>query len=790
MDSKEQEFLKKLKETFQIEAKEHLQIISNGLLEIEKNPINIDKELINTIFREAHSLKGAARAVNHSVIQNLCQSLETVLSSLRQEKIKLAASSFDILYSTIDLIDKYLTFDEDINDINERKLIDHLIQSLEEIAKEGIFKNEESEKKISKEQIDLKKNDNDEISASKETLKIDPQITRESSIEHPKKTSSSQLDSSTSTIRVSTSKLDLLLQEIEEMLVIKLTSGQRVFEVKEIQKDFEKWHLEKKRIQKEVQLLRQWLSKQNDQKSNTISTSTIKTIFDFLSWQESQMKDFKEKINSLKKKTEQDYRVNSTIIDNLLEETKKVLMQPFATILEPFPRMLRDIGKTLGKEVELEINGADIEIDRRILEEMKDPLMHLLRNSIDHGIEFTKERISKNKSAKGTISIDISQVSGSNVEISVSDDGSGIDIDKIKQSAIKNNFIQPKESEALSDSEALMLIFQSGVSTSNIITDLSGRGVGMGVVSQKVEKLGGQIFVESTLGKGTKIKIHLPITLATFRGIHVIAEEQGFIIPTHYMLRVLRIQAKEIKTIEGKETILNDGKNITFVRLSDILGLEKVNNPKINEDYIYILLLKASEVMVAVEVDKIISEEEVFIKGLGKQLTRVRNIAAATVMEWGKIIPILDPFDFVKSVMKGTDIAIVPKKIKKEKKDVKKIILIAEDTLTARMLLKNILDSAGYIVKTAVDGAEAYSIMLQEKIDLLLSDIEMPRLNGFDLTLKVRENEMLKDIPIVLCTSLSTKEDKEKGILVGANAYIIKSSFEQSNLLETIQRLL
>lgn len=764
MDINEEDFIRRLKETFRVEAAEHLQVLSNSLIEIEQNTGGeVDKELIDLIFREAHNLKGASRAVNHFLIQDICQSLENVLSALRQNTIILTPKSFDVLYRTLDLLRKFLPVDGDPNE-QQSKEIDDIVEQLDLVA-------QGKEPTI--------------LTSVTETVKQSEPTQQDS-----QQKKQNQESPATATIRVSTSKLDKLLQQIEEMLTLKITSGQRLDDVEDLLKEFEKWDTHKRRVQKDIQTLKQLTIKHEE---NTLKshTSTFNSLVTFLNWQEEQLKQIQDKIVKLKKESSQDYRISGSIVDSLFEETKEVLMQPCHTLFDAYPRMVRDISKSLNKEVGLEIQGAEIEIDRRILEEMKDPLMHLIRNSIDHGIEEKTERIQANKPETGHIVISVTKIGGSKVELSIKDDGAGINIEKVKKSALKNNVVHTKDLENMSDEEAVMLMFHSGVSTSDIVTDISGRGVGMEVVNEKVEKLGGKIFIDTQINVGTEFKIHLPLSLATFRGVHLLAEEQEFVIPTHYLLRVLRIKQSDIKTIEGKESILFDEKHIAYVKLRDVLGIEESESKQKNNSILYVLVIKASEITLAIGVDKILNEQEIFVKGLGKQLGRVKNIADATVMDWGKVVPILDPSDIVKTVTAGArSISSGRKVAHKTEKDAKKTILIAEDTVTARMLLKNILDASGYSVKTAIDGVEAFSLLSQEKVDLLLSDIEMPRMTGFELVEKVRATEELKDLPVVLCTSLCTKEDKERGIAVGANAYIVKSSFEQSSLLDTIQKLL
>lgn len=736
MDISQEEFIKKLRETFNAEAKEHVEIITTGLLKLEQQKEKeADSSLIEEVFRAAHSLKGAARAVNHTIIQNICQSLENVLSALRQNQIHLSSSAYDILYKTIEIIKNYLTVEGTIKDQKECEQLDLLSQQLQTIS-EG-----------------------NEISPAAKKIELN------SSSELPLETSS--------TVRVSIDKLDMLLQQIEEMLMFKITSRQRAQDVNSLMKALEKFQQNQKKVLREIQSFDHGM------------TNSANFLADHFYWQEEQLKEIQDKLSQLKKESNHDSRLSGTIVDNLLDDAKKILMQPCQTLFTSFPLMVREISNQLGKEIDLIVEGEEIEIDRRILDELKDPLLHLIRNSIDHGIELPEERINAHKPEKGTIKITVSQHSGSSVDITLYDDGRGVDMEKLKQSAINNQIISEKELEELLEEDILKLMFYSGVSTSKMITDLSGRGVGMNVVSEKVEKLGGQIFIKSKHHLGTQFTIRLPITLATFRGIHVVVDQQSFIIPTHFLQRVLRLPKELIYTVEGKETILYHNRNISYVNLSDILGLPKSS---IKQEFLYIIVIRASEVTVAIGIDAILNEQEVFIKNLGKQLTKVEHLSAATVMEWGKVTPILDPFDLVKTIIQGKTTPSSTFTAHKKQKS-KKTILVAEDTVTARMLLKNILDASGYDVKTAVDGLEAYSILMENKIDLLLSDIEMPKMSGFELASKVRKTENLKEIPIILCSSLSSKEDKEKGVAAGANAYIIKSNFEQSNLLETIERL-
>lgn len=782
MEKNEAEFMAKLLKTFKVEAQEHIKTISEGLFALEKENIpNVQRqELIEKIFREAHSLKGASRAVNQGMIQDFCQIIENIFSAWKRNEISSSPELFDALHASNDLIEKMVSQSGEKSS-NCGELIEPMTHRLKLLLENK------------KESAAIKKDDADTSRIKPEIKPKEPLPVPSEEHKEPEKPPLPSLKPQVQrlpeqalrdqTIRVSIQKLDHLFQQVEELLNLKLAARKQASDLKSIQERLKKWDKKWIHLQPDLRNI-QGLTKGDE---FFISNGNFKKIANFLDWQQHFIKMLQDNLNRLVKITTQDYRLIGGIVDTLLEDTKKVLMQPFSTLLESFPRMVRDLSHELNKKIVFECQGEDLEVDRRILEEMKDPLIHLIRNSIDHGIENSNERIKNNKPPHGTIRIIASQVSGNSMELQITDDGKGIDAQKIKATAVRNNLISEKDANLMSDQEAVMLIFQSGLSTSPIITELSGRGLGLGIVSEKVDKLGGQIFIETKKGLGTTFRIVLPLTLATFRGIHITVSDRDFIMPTHNVQRVIRIKSEQINTIENRDTISIDGRILAYIHLSDLLGIPKKSNEQ--NRLISVLVVKAAEKTVAFGVDSILGEQDVLVKGLGKQLLRIKNFVAATITEWGTVIPILNPQDLVKSVIKGLIVSrnLAPPEIIQEKKAV---ILVAEDSITSRMLLKNILETGGFEVKTAVDGAEAFAIFQNESIDLLLTDVEMPRMDGFTLTEKVRALEKGKELPIVLCTSRESKEDRKHGIEVGANAYLEKTNFSQNNLLDVVKNLL
>ena len=435
------------------------------------------------------------------------------------------------------------------------------------------------------------------------------------------------------------------------------------------------------------------------------------------------------------------------------------------------------------------MRGAGIEVDRRILDEMREALIHLVRNCIDHGIEKPEQRVAMKKPSSGTVSIDVSHREGKSFEIVVSDDGAGVDTSKVRNSAVRLGLLSRDEADGMDEARLLPLVFRSGVTTSPIITDISGRGLGLAIVREKVERLGGTIFCETSEGKGAAFRIILPLSLATFRGVLVRIDERLFIIPITGIDRTARVGRDEIRTVENRETIIVEGRTIPFVPLRAVLELPGKEKGGMSAGFVQAAVLGAENHRIAFGVDDILQEQEVLVKDLGKQLARVRNIAGATVLGTGQVVPVLNVSDLLKSAVSASPAPEAPA-LSQEASAERKSVLVVEDSITARTLLKNILEAAGYEVQTAMDGVDAFTTLKTGRFDIVVSDIDMPRMNGLDLTAKIRGDKRLSELPVVLVTALESREDRERGIDVGANAYIVKSSFDQSNLLEAMRRLI
>ena len=747
---KDQELLKKLLLTFKLEAEEHVHAISSGLIELEKtSSLENQGEIVETVFREAHSLKGAARAVNLVQVEGACQSLEGLFAQLKSRAMTLSPELFDHLHQALDTLGTLLA-----GGSTETAQGD-------QAPTFGTPEAPESAQPIPENVLGTPRIRDDKKGLSE-------------------------------TLRVPAFKLSSLLRQAEELIPVKATAAQRGTELREIGQTVAAWEAEWRKVRPQAHALRSLADEGRGPNGQTRPTNgqaparaQIAKVSAFLDRNETIMRSVKNKLAILAKDFESDRRTLDRRIDDLVENAKRVSTVPFSALLESFPKLVRDLCRDCGKEADLRITGGEIETDRRILEEMKDPLIHLLRNCVDHGIERPKQRAERGKPARAMINLAICPKNADKVEIVVSDDGAGIDVQKVRAVAVKLGLAAPEDAAKMDERQVASLIFKSGVSTSPMITKVSGRGLGLAIVREKVEKVGGSVSIESTPGRGTTFRLSLPLTIARFRGVRVRVGESLFVLPTRYVQRVLRVGRDEIKSAENRETIEIDGRAASAVRLTDVLEIARRNSDPDPKRKIPVLVLAWAGEQIGFIVDEILDEQEVVVKGLGRQLRRVRNIAGATVLGSGKVLPVLNVADLMQSAVNTA-----PSAARHETKESPKSILVAEDSITARTLLKNILEFAGYKVKTAVDGVEALCALANEGFDLVVSDVEMPRMSGFDLTAKIRADKRLSELPVVLVTALESREHRERGLDVGANAYIVKSSFDQGNLLEVVRRLI
>ncbi len=797
MTDRDQEFLQSLRATFRIEAAEHLQTITTGLLELEKVAAAEQRRpLIEQIFRAAHSLKGAARAVNFPDIESLCQSLEDLFAAWKRGTSEPTAPALDTAHRALDRMAAAVAAPISARRTEPRVSAPEVRAEPRAPLPHGTHAepraSSANEAHVSptvgapREPSGGRPPSNARASTDARPIQPAPTgVQPNPSLAGVAPAARTLTSVDSQTVRVPVSALDKQLLEAEELLAAKLLAAQRAADLGSLAGRFEPWHKEWARTQAHARALR---ARADRSGSEDEGVEDLLTLVDFCEWNQDYVRAMETRVVALRRAAEQDRLMVARLVDDLLENSKKLVMLPLATLGTLLPKVVRDLSRDQGKDVELTLRGEDVKIDKRILEEMKDPLIHLLRNCVDHGIEKPEQRRRAGKPERAHITLAVSSVNGNQIEVRLSDDGAGIDVARVKAAAIRKGLITAEAAERVTKAEALAMVFEPDISTSPMITEVSGRGLGLAIVREKAERLGGRIAIESEVNAGTTIRITLPLTLATFRGVLVEAEQRRFVIPTAQVERVARFRPGDVQTVEGRETLALNGRTVALVRLADVLKLPAAQRTPEAPPAAPLVVLGAGEQRVAFSVDAVIEEREVLLKPLRKPLSRVRNVVGATVLANGEVAPVLNVVDLLKSARSAGAPARDPAQPATVTAEAKRI-LVAEDSITSRMLLKGILESAGYRVKTAVDGMEAFAALRAERFDALVSDVEMPRLNGFDLTSRVRADRALAELPVVLVTALESREHRERGVDVGANAYLVKSDLDQTNLLEALRRL-
>lgn len=843
MTSSEDAFLKKLRAAFVGEAHEQIERISSGLSQLLSTiDVTERQQIIENTFRELHNMKGSARAVNLLNLEAVCQSLEDIFAQLKRSEREITAALMDTLHAVVDSLSEFLSGIENSETFEHSAALEQIAETLaaldrpenwqaksenEELCETPVISDwtntipswaeAEKSKAIEKNKATAKTEDEDESPESILDSFVFDSSWQESSTPGaifdvtatpPPATTASQGGFSTLTpptaalfeatspvvastmfeagresVRIPAARLDELLMRAEDMLSLKIMSRQHNSDLNNVGFRFEDFAREFAKIYADVRAARQMIDRDQASSEEIFIESVLTRVLEFLDSQQQQMSALSAQLSNLQSASLNDFRIASNTVETFLENTKKLLMMPASTMLELMPKMVRDLSRELGKEVDLTINGGTIQIDKRVLAQVKDPLIHILRNSIDHGMEKPEARMQAGKSRRGSLIISVMPEEGNTVEIVVTDDGAGINIEKIKELALKNRLLDADRSKAMTDSEAIALIFQSSFSTSDTVSEISGRGLGLAIAKENIEKLGGRLFVESRRGLGSSFRIKLPVTVATFRGVLIRVSDETLIVPTSDLERLVKVKSEQVKTDETSRTIFLNEREIPLLRLDDVLELP-LSTARPTQHLV--MVLRHNESLCGFEIDEVLEEQEILVKKLSKPLVRVRNVAGVTVLGSGKPAAILNVSDLLKSARKVA--ALKKHREAPAAKAAEKRILIVDDTITARILMKNILESAGYLVKTANDGTEALKLLTKEKFDMLLTDIEMPKMNGIELTSAVRGSG--QTLPIILVTSMTDQNFRDEGTAAGADAFFVKSSFDQSNLLDVIKRLM
>ena len=723
-----------LRDLFRAESTEHLQQVEAGLLQLERTPD--DGPLLEEVFREAHSLKGAARMLGLREVQNLAHGIENLLGDARAGKLRISPAVVPPQLAALDQI-RHLVAQALGDEPAGRTPGALAVEPLPATVPEPLSVASTLDTPVT-----------NALAAAPIPTHHPTTIDLPAAATATPAPASPLPDFRIDTLRIESSRLDALLQLSGELVVSKGRVARWQSELDQLLTRCE-YHL----------------------KHPQASTQGLPQVT--------------AELDRLRGHMASDSARLETVAVQIESGIRALRLLPMATLLELFPRMVHDLGIELGKLLNYKVDGAATVADKRIIEELKAPLMHLLRNAIDHGIEPPAERRQAGKPAAGLIAIVVTQ-SPDAVQIAISDDGRGLDLDAIRKQALKERLYTPNKLQELTEEQLQALIFQPGFSTSRLITDLSGRGVGLDVVRASVERLRGSLRIASEPGQGLTIYLRLPVSLTATRAMLLREWGQTYALPFEDIAFIKRLRPTELHTLEGRQCFYQGDQAIPLERLGLLLDRAP---PALNEeDWLHCVALKVDNDTFALAVEEVLETEDIVVKPTTTPLTRVRNVAGLAVLTTGLVCPVLNRYDLLRS-MTRTVRNSVPATAGETPAMAPKRILLAEDSITTRMQERRILEAAGYEVVTAVDGLDAWNMLSLHPFDAVVSDIQMPRMSGLELAEKIRRNRTFAELPIVLVTSLNNEEDRRRGLEVGADAYIIKSDFDQRLLLDCLARL-
>lgn len=786
-------------------SQEHLEKLEAGVLKLEKHPDDVEQ--LKALLREAHSLKGDSRMLGVQTAETLTHHIEDLLIAVDQEELTVTSELCDRIYKGLDAVRKvaHEAVTGEPSGINTFNVVAELIGMDAGPLPEEASPSEPSlfEEVANADEIpDLGSNGDDQpyVPAGLDLSMLDPELAAalgdvpasqspltdddlpleilaeetfpEAAVSEPvtPQTDSYQID----TIRVAAPQLDQLVTQAGELAVTKLRIARRMDDFGALLRLWETWSREN-------------LSQRTALNSiaRQIDPGLIAPLQQAQHQHEQHLEQLGDLIRELRGTAVADTARLEAVANDIESGILELRMLPLSNLFNLFPRLVRDLAKDQGKEIDLVIEGGDTLADKRILEEMKAPLTHMIRNAIDHGIESLGDRLTAEKNAQATVRLRGYQM-GSSICIEVIDDGRGLDLEQIKQTALRRGLYSDDELARMSSDQIQSLIFEPGFSTRTRVSELSGRGVGLDVVRTHVDRLKGSIQVVSVPERGCTFRFTLGGSLSTTYALIVSVNATPYAIPVEFVDTMIQVQRQDIFTVDGNPTITLQGQPLSIAWLSELLALSASTPSQQNESNpLSCVVLKVGSERLGLVVDALIEQQDIVLKPQSKLLQRVRNIAGATILGDGDICMVLNAQDLIHCV-RGD----IPAASLVETTSVQRSVLLVEDSVPIRTQVRRILQGAGYDVTEAVDGLDGFEKLSLGTFDAVVSDIEMPNLNGFELTRQIRTQTEYEMLPVILVSTLSSPEDRQRGTDAGASAYITKGDFDQTLLLDTLRRLI
>lgn len=722
---------------FSAELEAQITTLNNGIVALEKKQVTA--ETLQNIMRAAHSLKGGARVLGLTHIVTLAHALEDYFVALQQGKITFEGAHGDVILHAVDIIAQLAKVGYD------------KVQSWLETKQSAITK--------SVSQIHAL------LTGEVKEAEVEEEVVEAEAIEKPQ-------DNQDRVLRVTAQNLSRLMGLAGESMVESRWLAPFSDTLIRLKKNMNT-------LSTQVESIHEAL------KDVSISESTEKEFHRMQEITTSCLNDLTVRI------TELDLFISrhSSLTDRLYSEVIDSRMRPFSDGISGFPRMVRDLAKQLGKNVRFEVRGVNTPVDRDILDKLEAPLSHLIRNSIDHGIESPEERIAKGKDPEGVLLLS-AEHRGGMLAITVADDGRGVDLNSLRERIVKKGLAKPEFATKLSHQELLDFLFLPGFSTHDKVTEISGRGMGLNIVQNMLQEVSGSIRVIDEKDKGISFNLHLPLTLSVIRALTVEIAGEPYAFPLARIERSLLVPIEQVQLIENRQYFSFESQNIGLVSAAEVL---EVSIDDSHSQILSVVVLRDRQNAYGLVVDSFLGERELVLQDIETRLGKIPNISAGAFMEDGSPALIIDTDDIISSIdnlLTGGRLHQLEYKHQTTVEQKQKRILVIDDSITVREVESRLLHNHGYDVETAVNGMDGWNAVRMSKYDLVITDVDMPRMNGIELLQLIRAEPSIRDIPVMIVSYKEREEDRQLGMEAGANYYITKSSFHDETLVEAVQELI
>lgn len=729
----------KLLATFQVEHRDHVEQIRSLLAMIQKTGAQPASPELEEVFRRAHSLKGAARAVDLHPIEGLAHRLETLFSRVRQGQCNLDDSVTGVVQQVLDASEDCIAA---LSESRPAETVPAALRAIEQVL--GME------------------------STAAEQPPPEPQapVSGFQPIE---------------TVRITAESFDGLFRTAGRLVVENQHQDRIGAELNQLVRDVALVEKEGERVHRAVTAAL----------SHLAGSRELVRLASMLDSMERQVRSVSKQARATRRLHHRSSWSMRQLGKQLQTDVWQARLVPAESLLEGYRKMMRDLARDEGKELDFRATSAGVRADRRVLEALKDPIMHLLRNAVSHGIESPQERAAKKKNPAGLVTLRV-DATGQRLTVSIQDDGRGVDLARVAEVAVRNGILSASDAAQRSPQELVRILFRAGFSTASNVTSLSGRGMGLSVVYETIRRLQGDLDLQPHAEGGITVLLSVPLSIATHRLVVVNCGNQIFAIPTLGIERLKRIKLSSVESVEGKPVVVLNDQPVPLATIHGLLGLEHSSN-RTDADNLQIVVVRSGSRRLALIVDAVRRETDAIIQDLGPAAGCGGRISSGVVLDDGTVAFVVNPMELIESAVHSrpqVPALTVQEAPEPTSEPANRAILVVDDSMTTRTLEKSILEAHGYRVRVAVDGVEALTRLREETADLVIADIEMPRLNGFGLIEAMKQDAKLQHIPVIVVSSLERREDRERGLAVGADAYIVKRKFDQEELLAAIRQIL